>query len=145
MFNNVIGLFPYIFTASRHIVFSIALALTFWLGLMAYGVINNLSNILVHLIPQGTPAALMPFMVIIETVSNLIRSGTLAIRLSANIIAGHLLLVLLRSATPLSPFFLLPVVFIAQVILIVLERAVAFIQAYVFSILVTLYVAEATD
>lgn len=100
---------------------------------------------LVHLIPQGTPSALIPFIVLIETISNLIRPGTLAVRLTANIIAGHLLIVLLSSATPLTPFFLSPILFNAQVALSLLETAVAFIQAYVFSVLVTLYIAEFTD
>lgn len=145
MYNNVIGLLPYIFTSRRHLVFTLTLGLTSWLSLMFYGWLNNSSNILIHLIPQGTPGALIPFMVIIETIRNLIRPGTLAVRLRANIIAGHLLIVLLRSATPLTPLALGPILFRAQVALRVLETAVAFIQAYVFSVLVTLYIAEATD
>lgn len=145
IFNNVIGLLPYIFTASRHIVFTLSLALTSWLALISYGLLNNISNLLVHLIPHGTPVVLIPFIVIIETISNIIRPGTLAIRLSANIIAGHLLIVLLRSATPLTPFILRPLLFRAQIALTLLETAVAFIQAYVFSVLTTLYVAEAID
>lgn len=145
MYNNVIGLLPYIFTSRRHLVFTLTLGLTSWLSLMFYGWLNNSSNLLIHLIPQGTPGALIPFMVIIETIRNLIRPGTLAVRLRANIIAGHLLIVLLRSATPLTPLALGPILFRAQVALRVLETAVAFIQAYVFSVLVTLYIAEATD
>lgn len=145
MYNNVIGLLPYIFTSRRHLVFTLTLGLTSWLSLMFYGWLNNSSNLLIHLIPQGTPGALIPFMVIIETIRNLIRPGTLAVRLRANIIAGHLLIVLLRSATPLTPLALGPILFRAQVALRVLETAVAFIQAYVFSVLVTLYIAESTD
>lgn len=145
IFNNLIGLLPYIFTATRHLVFTLSLGLTSWLSLIFYGWLNNSSNLLVHLIPQGTPSALIPFIVLIETISNLIRPGTLAVRLTANIIAGHLLIVLLSSATPLTPFFLSPVLFNAQVALSLLETAVAFIQAYVFSVLVTLYIAEFTD
>lgn len=143
--NNVIGLLPYIFTASSHIVFSLSLALSSWLALISYGILNNTSNLLVHLIPHGTPVLLIPFMVIIETISNIIRPFTLAIRLRANIIAGHLLIVLLRSATPLTPVLLSPILFRAQVALSALETAVAFIQAYVFRVLTTLYVSEAVD
>ena len=60
-------------------------------------------------------------------------------------IAGHLLIVLLSSATPLTPLLLSPILFRAQVALTLLETAVAFIQAYVFRVLTTLYVAEAID
>nr|YP_009515494.1 ATP synthase F0 subunit 6 [Parhyale hawaiensis]AAT69310.1 ATP synthase F0 subunit 6 [Parhyale hawaiensis]AYB71605.1 ATP synthase F0 subunit 6 [Parhyale hawaiensis] len=145
MFNNVMGLFPYIFTSSSHMVYTLTMALTAWLSLIIYGWLNNTSNLLVHLIPQGTPYILIPFMVIIETISNIIRPATLAIRLTANMIAGHLLITLLSSATPLTPLYLIPVMFMAQIALSMLEIAVAFIQAYVFSVLMTLYIAEATD
>nr|YP_010223323.1 ATP synthase F0 subunit 6 [Macrohectopus branickii]UCL27455.1 ATP synthase F0 subunit 6 [Macrohectopus branickii] len=143
--NNAMGLFPYIFTGSSQLVFTMALALPVWLALMLYGWLNNTSNLLAHLIPQGTPVALMPFMVLIETISNLIRPLTLAIRLTANMVAGHLLIVLLNSADPNTPLVLTPVLFLAKQALLLLEMAVAFIQAYVFSVLVTLYMAEATS
>nr|QGQ51710.1 ATP synthase F0 subunit 6 [Eurythenes magellanicus] len=145
MYNNVLGLLPYIFTASSQLVFTLTLALPAWLALMSYGWLNNTSNLLVHLIPQGTPVILMPFMVLIETVSTLIRPGTLAIRLSANMIAGHLLITLLSSAFTSMPAMALPVLFTAQIALSLLEIAVAFIQAYVFSVLLTLYSAECID
>lgn len=142
IFNNVIGLLPYIFTASSHIVFSISLALPIWLALILFRLSSNISNFLVHLIPQGTPSILTPFIVVIETIRNIIRPITLAIRLSANIIAGHLLIVLLRSATPLTPLLFIPILLLAQIALSTLEIAVAFIQSYVFRVLITLYTAE---
>nr|AYB71581.1 ATP synthase F0 subunit 6 [Platorchestia sp. AKP-2018] len=142
MFNNVMGLFPYIFTASSHMVFTLSLALMSWLALMLYGWLNNSSNLLVHMIPQGTPYILMPFMVIIETISNLIRPGTLAVRLAANMIAGHLLMVLLSGALANAPMSIFSLVFTAQMALTALESAVSFIQAYVFSVLITLYMDE---
>nr|AUO29139.1 ATP synthase F0 subunit 6 [Platorchestia parapacifica] len=142
MFNNVMGLFPYVFTASSHMVFTLSLALMSWLALMLYGWLNNSSNLLVHMIPQGTPYVLMPFMVIIETISNLIRPGTLAVRLAANMIAGHLLMVLLSNALASSSLYIFSFVFTAQMALTLLESAVSFIQAYVFSVLITLYMDE---
>lgn len=87
----------------------------------------------------------MPFMVLIETISNLIRPGTLAVRLAANIIAGHLLITLLRSATPITPLVAAPFLIAAQLALSLLEIAVALIQAYVFSVLVVLYAAEVAN
>ncbi len=144
-FNNLIGLLPYVFTASSHLIFTMSLALPTWLAIVTYGWLNNTSNLLVHLIPQGTPTVLIPFIVLIETVSNLIRPGTLAIRLTANIIAGHLLIVLLRSASPITSIIFYPLLLLPQVALATLELAVAFIQAYVFTVLTTLYITETTD
>nr|QQQ88923.1 ATP synthase F0 subunit 6 [Hyalella franciscae] len=145
MFNNVMGLFPYVFTSSAHLSLSLSLGLSMWISLMMYGWLNNSSNLLVHLIPQGTPFILMPFMVIIETISNAIRPGTLAVRLSANMIAGHLLLSLLSDAFSITPLLLTPLLLSAELALMSLEVAVAFIQSYVFSVLVTLYISEFTD
>ncbi|YP_009515508.1 ATP synthase F0 subunit 6 (mitochondrion) [Hyalella azteca] len=145
MFNNVAGLLPYIFTATAHLSFSLCFGLAAWSGLMLYGWSFNTQALLVHLIPQGTPAALMPFMVVIESISNIIRPGTLAVRLSANMIAGHLLLSLLSSSFSFSPLMAVPILAIAELALISLECAVAFIQSYVFSVLLTLYMAEFSD
>jgi len=97
---------------------------------------------LAHCVPLGTPPVLMPFMVLIETIRNLIRPGTLAVRLAANIIAGHLLLVLLGNQGPnLSSAFLV-ILIVTQILLLVLESAVAVIQSYVFAVLATLYSRE---
>jgi F-type H+-transporting ATPase subunit a len=85
---------------------------------------------------------LIPFIVIIETISNIIRPGTLAVRLSANIIAGHLLLTLLgNTGNSISNFFI-SLLIITQLLLLILESAVAIIQSYVFTILRTLYSRE---
>jgi F-type H+-transporting ATPase subunit a len=96
-------------------------------------------------VPQGTPPALISFMVIIETVRNIIRPGTLAIRLSANIIAGHLLLTLLGNQTAASRSLILSGLLITQILLLVLESAVSIIQAYVFIVLSSLYSRESTS
>jgi F-type H+-transporting ATPase subunit a len=95
-----------------------------------------------HLVPQGTPAVLMPFMVCIETIRNIIRPGTLAVRLAANIIAGHLLITLLGNTGPRLSMTLLTFLLIGQIALLVLESAVAVIQSYVFAVLSTLYSSE---
>ena len=77
------------------------------------------------MVPQGAPTLLIPFIVIIETISNLIRPGTLAVRLTANIIAGHLLrvLTLLGNNGPSIRQTLLTVLIIAQILLLILEAA----------------------
>lgn len=84
----------------------------------------------------------MPFIVCIERIRNIIRPGTLAIRLSANIIAGHLLLTLLGSTGPSLSLTLLNLLIFAQIILLILESAVSIIQSYVFTVLRTLYSRE---
>nr|YP_009441790.1 ATP synthase F0 subunit 6 [Pelecotoma fennica]AOY39361.1 ATP synthase F0 subunit 6 [Pelecotoma fennica] len=142
LFSNFIGLFPYIFTSSSHLTMTLSLALPLWLSFMLFGWINNTIHMFAHLVPQGTPPILMPFMVLIESISNIIRPGTLAIRLSANMIAGHLLLTLLGNSGPLLNFYLLNLLFMIQLLLLTLEMAVSIIQSYVFTVLSTLYSSE---
>nr|YP_009643497.1 ATP synthase F0 subunit 6 [Dindymus rubiginosus]APO08940.1 ATP synthase F0 subunit 6 [Dindymus rubiginosus] len=141
LINNMMGLMPYIFTGPSHMTVTLTLALPLWLSLMLYGWINHMNHMFAHLVPTGTPSLLMPFMVIIETLSNLIRPGALAVRLMANMIAGHLLMSLLgNNMTHASSSLML--IFLIQLMLMMFETAVAMIQAYVFSILMTLYTSE---
>nr|WPN85829.1 ATP synthase F0 subunit 6 [Melinda sp.] len=142
LFNNFMGLFPYIFTSTSHLTLTLTLALPLWLCFMLFGWINNTQHMFAHLVPQGTPAILMPFMVCIETISNIIRPGTLAVRLTANMIAGHLLLTLLGNTGPSMSMILMWLLIITQIMLLILESAVAMIQSYVFAVLSTLYSSE---
>jgi F-type H+-transporting ATPase subunit a len=142
LFNNFIGLFPYIFTRTSHLTLTLTLALPLWLRFIIFGWINNTHHTLVHLVPQGTPSILKPFIVFIETIRNIIRPGTLAVRLTANIIAGHLLLTLLGNNGPSIRHYLLGILITAQIALLILESAVAIIQSYVFALLRTLYSRE---
>lgn len=142
LFNNFIGLFPYIFTRTSHLTLTLSLALPLWLSFICYGWINHTQHIFAHLVPQGTPAILIPFIVCIETIRNIIRPGTLAVRLTANIIAGHLLLTLLGNTGPSISYFLVTFLLVGQIALLVLESAVAIIQSYVFAVLRTLYSRE---
>nr|APX39291.1 ATP synthase F0 subunit 6 [Longitarsus aeneus] len=142
LFNNFLGLFPYIFTSTSHMTLTLSLSLPLWLSFMIYGWINNTIHMLAHLVPQGTPPILMPFMVCIETISNMIRPGTLAIRLSANMIAGHLLMTLLGNTGSSMSIFMLNILIIVQILLLLLESAVSMIQSYVFAVLSTLYSSE---
>jgi len=142
IFNNFLGLFPYIFTRTSHITLSLGLALPLWLSFIIYGWINHTQHIFAHLVPQGTPRVLIPFIVCIETIRNVIRPGTLAVRLAANIIAGHLLLTLLGNTGPSLSYIIITLLLVGQLILLVLESAVAIIQSYVFAILRILYSRE---
>nr|UTY22589.1 ATP synthase F0 subunit 6 [Tomostethus sp. 1 QHW-2022a] len=142
MFNNFLGLFPYIFTSTSHLTISLTLALPLWLSFNLFGWINNMNHMFAHLVPQNTPNILMPFMVLIESISNLIRAITLSVRLTANMIAGHLLVTLLSSTGIMMSASMIPILIIIQVLLLILESAVAIIQSYVFMVLSTLYSSE---
>nr|UKE80155.1 ATP synthase F0 subunit 6 [Meloe cavensis] len=142
LMNNFLGLFPYVFTSTSHMTLTLSLALPLWLTFMLYGWINHTVHMFAHLVPQGTPPILMPFMVCIETISNFIRPGTLAIRLSANMIAGHLLMTLLGNTGPALTMYMINILIIIQILLLLLESAVSIIQSYVFAVLSTLYSSE---
>lgn len=139
--RNFIGLFPYIFTPTSHINISSFIAIPLWLTFIGFGWIKFTNSIFSHLVPLGTPIILSSFIVIIETIRNIIRPITLAIRLRANIISGHLLLCLLRNTlNNLRSIF--PIIAPLLIILLILESAVAIIQSYVFITLSTLYLNE---
>nr|CAQ64999.1 subunit 6 of mitochondrial F-ATPase [Pterochloroides persicae] len=134
--NNFISLFPYIFSSSSHIIFSMTLALPFWMFYLLMTIFNNPKNMIVHLIPLNTPMFLTPLMTIIETMSNLIRPISLSIRLTANMIAGHLLMTLLNYNS------MMILILLIQMFMMTFEMCVAIIQSYVFSILSYLYSSE---
>nr|UZN43716.1 ATP synthase F0 subunit 6 [Ixodes ovatus]UZN43729.1 ATP synthase F0 subunit 6 [Ixodes ovatus]UZN43742.1 ATP synthase F0 subunit 6 [Ixodes ovatus] len=138
---NCLGLLPYIFTPTSHIMLSMMLAFPIWISLMLKGWLTSFNKMMTHLVPMGAPILLTSFMVIIETVSNIIRPITLSIRLSANMISGHLLIHLLTSIPFSLPNMMLPILPV-MLILLILETAVAIIQSYVFITLASLYTNE---
>nr|YP_009000455.1 ATP synthase F0 subunit 6 [Ornithodoros rostratus]AHF21669.1 ATP synthase subunit 6 [Ornithodoros rostratus] len=139
--NNFMGLFPYIFTATSHINLTSFMALPLWLTFMLYGWINQTNHMFSHLVPTGTPMMLSMFMVLIETISNMIRPLTLSVRLTANMISGHLLLCLLSNIMENMPHINM-LIFPVMMALLTLEMAVAMIQSYVFITLTSLYLNE---
>lgn len=143
--NNFIGLFPYIFTASSHIALTLTLRLPLWVSFILYGWFNYTKHIFAHMVPQRTPGALIPFIVLIESVRNIIRPLTLAVRLMANMVAGHLLITLLGNQTASASNYILAGLILTQIVLLTLESAVALIQSYVFAVLSTLYAREITS
>jgi len=141
LYNNILGLYPYIFTATRHLSLSLSLSLSLWLIFILFGWINSYNRIFSHLVPLGTPLLLSSFIVLIETIRNIIRPITLAVRLSANIIAGHLLLSLLSNINEtFSSLFIISCPIL--ILLLCLEYAVSIIQSYVFITLLSLYFNE---
>nr|DBA43823.1 TPA_asm: ATP6 [Bombus ussurensis] len=144
MLLNLFSLIPYIFTPTSHLLFNLSLSLTMWMSFMIYSFINFPMKTLSHLVPMNSPKFLMNFMVIIELISLLIRPWTLSIRLSANLISGHLILILLSNFM-MNFMYIFPFTIITQNMLLILEISMAFIQSYVFSILLTLYFSESKN
>nr|QLD96976.1 ATP synthase F0 subunit 6 [Amblyomma marmoreum] len=140
MFSNFLGLFPYIFTPSSHLIFTMFYSFPFWISLVIFSFLNKFNKMMTHLVPLGSPILLSFFMVFIETVSNLIRPITLSVRLTANMISGHLLIHLLSSMMMEMSLFIL--MFFIMILLLILETAVALIQSFVFMTLISLYINE---
>jgi len=140
--NNTLGLLPYVFTASSHLTFTLRLALPLWVGHILLAWTKTPQHTLAHLVPLGTPGPLMPFIVFIEIIRNVIRPLTLAVRLAANIVAGHLLLSLLGGPAATLPWATFLALMASLIALTTLECAVRLIQSYVFRVLSTLYLNE---
>nr|APO20591.1 ATP synthase subunit 6 [Ninox boobook] len=142
---NLLGLLPYTFTPTTQLSMNMALAFPLWLATLLTGLRHQPSASLGHLLPEGTPTPLIPALILIETTSLLIRPLALGVRLTANLTAGHLLIQLISTAT-MALLPLLPTVSVltATVLLLltILEIAVAMIQAYVFVLLLSLYLQE---
>nr|ABY82573.1 ATP synthase subunit 6 [Tyto alba] len=142
---NLLGLLPYTFTPTTQLSMNMALAFPLWLATLLTGLRNQPSMSLGHLLPEGTPTPLIPALVMIETTSLLIRPLALGVRLAANLTAGHLLIQLTSTAT-IALLPILPAVSILTALILflltILEVAVAMIQAYVFVLLLSLYLQE---
>nr|NP_007528.1 ATP synthase F0 subunit 6 [Rhea americana]CAA76506.1 adenine triphosphatase subunit 6 [Rhea americana] len=142
---NLLGLLPYTFTPTTQLSMNMALAFPLWLATLLTGLRNQPSISLGHLLPEGTPTPLIPALILIETTSLLIRPLALGVRLTANLTAGHLLIQLISTAT-LALLPILPSISILTatilLLLTILEVAVAMIQAYVFVLLLSLYLQE---
>nr|YP_009161776.1 ATP synthase F0 subunit 6 [Danio nigrofasciatus]AKS28322.1 ATP synthase F0 subunit 6 [Danio nigrofasciatus] len=142
---NLLGLLPYTFTPTTQLSLNMGFAVPLWLATVIIGMKDQPTIALGHLLPEGTPIPLIPALIIIETISLLIRPLALGVRLTANLTAGHLLIQLISTAV----FVLLPMMpavaaLTAAVLflLTLLEVAVAMIQAYVFVLLLSLYLQE---
>nr|YP_008593423.1 ATP synthase F0 subunit 6 [Dysalotus alcocki]BAN83365.1 ATPase subunit 6 [Dysalotus alcocki] len=142
---NMLGLLPYTFTPTTQLSLNMGLAFPLWLATVIIGMRNQPTEALGHLLPEGTPTPLIPVLIIIETISLFIRPLALGVRLTANLTAGHLLIQLIATAvTVLLPIMPTVALLTATVLflLTLLEVAVAMIQAYVFVLLLSLYLQE---
>nr|YP_010182218.1 ATP synthase F0 subunit 6 [Ctenotrypauchen chinensis]QVD46334.1 ATP synthase F0 subunit 6 [Ctenotrypauchen chinensis] len=142
---NMLGLLPYTFTPTTQLSVNLGLAVPLWLATVLIGMRNQPTKSLAHFLPEGTPIPLIPVLIIIETISLFIRPVALGVRLTANLTAGHLLMHLISTAA-YSLLCVMPTVAILTTIVLflltILEVAVAMIQAYVFVLLLSLYLQE---
>nr|QAB45791.1 ATP synthase F0 subunit 6 [Callosciurus erythraeus] len=145
--TNLLGLLPHSFTPTTQLSMNLGMAIPLWAGAVITGFRHKTKASLAHFLPQGTPIPLIPMLIIIETISLFIQPMALAVRLTANITAGHLLMHLIGGATLVLTSISPPtamITFIILILLTMLEFAVALIQAYVFTLLVSLYLHDNT-
>nr|WBV77005.1 ATP synthase F0 subunit 6 [Phestilla sp. CUS-2023] len=139
---NLMGLIPFVYGTTSNIWVAASMALVFWITLILSGWIKFPMESAAHLAPAGAPAALMPLLVLIETVSICIRPLTLMVRLIANISAGHIIMGLIANALAVTSIHIGIMIFFVHMGYNMFELFVCFIQAYVFSLLIKLYSEE---
>lgn len=146
---NLFGMFPYFFTVTSHIIVTFALAMLVIMTVIIYGFMKNGIGFLKLFVPSGIPTVLMPLVIMIEVISFLSRPISLSVRLFANMLAGHITLkVFAGFVTSLSALGVAGVAgavlpFAMTVALTGLEFLVAFLQAYVFTVLTCMYLNDA--
>nr|YP_010449154.1 ATP synthase F0 subunit 6 [Anatoecus icterodes]UTT72533.1 ATP synthase F0 subunit 6 [Anatoecus icterodes] len=137
---NELGMINPTFTASSHLSFNLSISLPMWIGGLIFMFYNSWKNFVIHLVPSGCPMALIPLLILIESVSLLIRPISLGVRLMSNIMAGHMILTLINlSLVSLIPSLSFLFVFLIQSFIFTFELGIALIQSYVFSSLMMLY------
>ena len=146
---NMFGVVPYAFSVTSHMVITFGLSLSIFLGCVILGLINFRSQFFAMFMPNGSPLGMAPFLVIVEIISFVARALSLGLRLAANITAGHLLLAIISGFawTMLAAGGILSVVHVLPLIVIFaivgLELSIAFLQAYVFTVLLCIYLNDA--
>jgi F-type H+-transporting ATPase subunit a len=145
LFCNMLGMLPYSFTVTSHIIVTFALAAVIFIGVTIIGFVNHGTGYLKLFIPSGVPLFLLPLIVIIEIISYLSRPVSLSVRLFANMMAGHTMLKVFGGFVISLGILggLLPLSF--TVALTGLEILIAFLQAYVFAILTCIYLNDALN
>ncbi len=143
LFCNLLGMLPYSFTVTSHIIVTFALGALVFTGVTIIGMIHQGPvKFFKHFIPEGLPLWIIPVVFVIELISFLSRPFSLGIRLAANMMAGHTLLkVIAGFVVPLGIFGIAPMVFL--ILLTGFEIFIAILQAYIFTLLSSMYLAEA--
>jgi len=137
---NINGLYPWFLCFTSHLSIRFRVGIFFWSIGTVWQLTRNFVNIIAHITPKGTPIALICFLVVIERISKVIQPVTLSLRLTANIIAGHIILDLISSSTFLPRLFALVGGHCLLLIVMIIEIMVSLIQSYVFSYLLYIYI-----
>jgi F-type H+-transporting ATPase subunit a len=143
LMGNLLGMVPYSFTYTSHIIVTLALAMTVFLMVTLVGIARHGLHFFSLFLPQGLPWVLAPLIVAIEMISYLSRPISLSVRLFANMVAGHTMLKVFAGFSVMLGVVLGVLPMVVNVGLIGLEVMIAFIQAYVFAILTCIYLKDA--
>lgn len=143
LFGNLFGLLPYSFTFTSHIIVTFALAMTVFLGVTIVGIVLHGAHFFTLFVPSGVPKVMIPFLVPIELLSYLSRPISLSIRLFANMMAGHTMMKVFAGFIVGLGFLGGWAPLAVNVALTGFEFVVAFLQAYVFTLLTCLYLNDA--
>lgn len=139
---NLIGLVPYTFRTSRHLIFTLSLGLPIWISIIISSFAHSPKKSTAHFLPDGAPDWLNPFLVLIETTRVIVRPLTLSFRLAANMRAGHIVLRLMGiycASAWFSRLFSTVLLILTTLGYILFEVAICLIQAYIFCLLLSLY------
>jgi len=142
---NLIGMALYSFTLTSHVTVAFTLSFSFFIGVVIIGILIQKASFVNTFIPSGAPGFLLPFLVIIEIISYLSRPLSLGIRLFANMMSGHTLLAILANFTfsiSQKNIIIAAIPFILIVAIVGLEAMIAILQAYVFTVLVCIYLSD---
>ena len=145
LFGNVLGMVPYNFTYTSHIIVTFGLAGFIFLGVTFIGLVKHGISFLKFFVPSGVPIALLPILIPIEVISYLVRPISLSLRLFANMMAGHTMLKVFASFIVLLGLLGGWAPLLLVIILTGFEIMIAVLQAYVFTILCCLYLNDALN
>lgn len=152
LFSNLMGLIPYNFATTAHLISTLSMSSSIWFGVTILGLVLHALKFFSLFLPEGTPLVLIPLLALIELISYIAKGLSLGIRLGANLISGHLLLLILAGfgfLTLSANFLMVLTGGLAAVILISaisgLELAIAGIQSYVYSILTSSYIKDSVS
>jgi F-type H+-transporting ATPase subunit a len=146
LMGNTLGMIPGAFTFTSHIIVTFAMAVAVWIGVTIIGFWYHGANFLSFFVPHGAPKAMLPLLVPIEVMSYCVRPISLSVRLFCNMMAGHTMLkVFAGFIVSLGAYFVIPGIapMAITVVLFGFEFVVAFLQAYIFTVLTCLYLNDA--
>lgn len=152
LFSNLVGLIPYNFATTAHLVSTLSMSSSIWFGVTIIGLVLHALKFFTLFSPEGTPLALVPLLALIELISYIAKGLSLGIRLGANLISGHLLLLILAGFGFLGLTASIYLVLTGGLVAIALitaisglELAIAGIQSYVYSILTSSYIKDSVN